>query len=110
MEIVNFCVGYMDSWEQVVHSIHYTVTVRSLTFTSGRHCCLWCHIKQGQLIEPPSVRGPVAARTIQSICEDNQKSSMQEQISRMLNSTITASVSPSSKTSPSHRLFTTKYI
>ena len=73
MEIMNFCVGYMDSQEQVVHSIHYTVTVRSLTFTSGRHCCLWCHIKQGQLIEPPSVRGPVAARTIQSICEDNQK-------------------------------------
>lgn len=41
--------------------------------TSGRQCCLWCLIKQTQLKAPPSVRGPVQLRTIQSICADHKR-------------------------------------
>ena len=77
MKVMSSSAGYMACQEQVVQcsqmyllNIEMTIT---LTFMSGRHCCLWCHIRQDQLIEPPSVPGPVAARTTQSICKDHQK-------------------------------------
>lgn len=47
-----------------------------LTLTSGRHCCLWCHIRQDQLISPPVVRDEVSTvtpRTVQSICNDHRR-------------------------------------
>ena len=37
---------------------------------AGRHCCLWCHIATADLALPPSTRGPVVLRTIDTLKSD----------------------------------------
>lgn len=68
-----------SKWYTSVHTQYKSTTTSLLTCTctststTGRYCCLWCHIRQDQLIIPPSVRGAVIPRSTQSICDDHQK-------------------------------------
>lgn len=44
-----------------------------LSVTLGRHCCIYCLIRQDQLNIPPEVRGAISLRTIESICRDHKR-------------------------------------
>ena len=52
---------------QVVGELHSYILIL------GRHCCLWCLIKQDQLKLSPAVRPAIQLRTISSILADNQR-------------------------------------
>ena len=46
---------------------------RKILLTSGRHCCLWCHITSASLKIPLSVRGRSLNRTLQTLRSDHDK-------------------------------------
>ena len=46
---------------------------RRILVTSGRHCCLWCHIASSSLKIPLSVRGRSLDRTLQTLRSDHDK-------------------------------------
>ena len=74
MGIMNSCAECTGFQEQAVYQVKYLFQILHKPLRiSGRHCCLWCLIKQGQLCSPPVVRGPATSRTVQSICADHQQ-------------------------------------
>ena len=58
--------------QHTVH-IHYKLLITFNIHLSGRHCCLWCHIKGSDLKTPPSVRGPVVLRSLSTMATDLQR-------------------------------------
>ena len=62
-----------SKWYANVHNDDRYMLIILKTYIQGRHCCLWCLIRQDQLIHSPSTRGAVASRTVESIVGDNKK-------------------------------------
>ena len=53
-------------------SFSYKLTITLFTCLKGRHCCLWCTIRNVQLKVPLSKRGRSPLRSLESL-RDHQK-------------------------------------
>ena len=40
---------------------------------SGRHCCLWCHIRTNDMQVPRKTRGPSRERSLDTLAHDHQQ-------------------------------------
>jgi len=61
--------GYLEPLVNITRRVVLQVNYTHY-FSSGKHCCLWCHITTEELTLAPAVRGPLQLRTDSTLAHD----------------------------------------